>query len=95
MELCLAVIAVFLLSMLDAHFTLILLENGGRELNPLMAWAIGINPWFFLCLKFTMTGLGLAALCLLQNYFLSRKAMAGLLAVYSFFGLYHIYNFLS
>lgn len=43
------------LSILDATFTLMLLEAGGSELNPVMQWALDRNLWFFAGLKMLLT----------------------------------------
>ncbi len=48
-------IGILLLSMIDAFFTLRLIDKGGSELNPLMAYLLSINIDSFVFVKFIMT----------------------------------------
>jgi len=45
-------------SVLDALFTLLFIQNGGGEANPLMAVAIHSGETHFVGLKMAMTGIG-------------------------------------
>ena len=52
-------IGIFLLCCLDAHFTLILLDRGAEEINPLMAALLNHGVQTFVYTKLTITGFGL------------------------------------
>lgn len=49
------VIAITLMSLLDAFFTLHILDRGGIEVNPFMAALLAVNTNFFLIGKFVTT----------------------------------------
>ncbi len=55
-------ISILLLCALDAHNTLILLQHGATELNPLMNAVIQQSSYLFLICKFTLTGLAVVVL---------------------------------
>jgi len=44
------------LSIVDAFFTTVLLQNGSQELNPLLAYLIELDATLFLAIKFFITG---------------------------------------
>lgn len=48
--------ALMTLSVVDAFFTTLLLENGSEELNPLLAYLMNIDLYAFLAVKFFITG---------------------------------------
>ena len=35
----------------DAMFTMYAVSRGATELNPIMAWALNVDPIFFMCVK--------------------------------------------
>ncbi len=81
---------VLALSILDAVFTLAHLDRGGREINPLMDWAIGIGPLAFLAIKCFLTGSGMLLL-VLHRFFAGVKIMlAAVLSLYSLLMVYHL-----
>ena len=47
------------LSIIDAFFTLVLLENGSRELNPLLEFLLQVDTSLFLGVKFFITAMGI------------------------------------
>lgn len=49
------IIIILLLSMLDALFTLLLVDNGAREVNPLMAYYLDRGPILFFSIKYFLT----------------------------------------
>ena len=63
---------ILILSIFDALFTLILIENGSSELNPVMAYFLqhGILP--FIVAKYFLTSIGVVILLILKNVFLTR-----------------------
>ena len=68
-----ATIAVILmLSILDALFTLILIENGSSELNPVMAYFLQHGFLPFILAKYILTCIGVVILLIFKNVFLTR-----------------------
>ena len=67
-----AIAAILMLSILDALFTLILIENGSSELNPVMAYFLqhGLLP--FIVTKYFLTSIGVVILLIFKNVFISR-----------------------
>lgn len=87
-----ALVAIGLLCALDAVFTLLYLQKGGAEANPLMAALIdGAGPVQFLVLKCAVTNLGLIVLCLHKNFRFVKPVIMSLLGIYSALFAYHIY----
>ncbi len=52
-----AALLLMLLCVLDSYFTLILIQYGASELNPLLAWALNKHVMFFFILKYVLTAL--------------------------------------
>jgi hypothetical protein len=53
----LAALTVMLFCILDAFFTLILLERGASELNPFLAWLLEIDVMWFYSAKYIITAI--------------------------------------
>ncbi|MHC4339544.1 MAG: DUF5658 family protein [Planctomycetota bacterium] len=86
------ILGILVLSLLDMVFTLIHLEAGGTEANPLMAWTLawGGNP-AFTSVKLVSTLLGLFVL-LIHVRFRRVKTLLGLaFALYAGIFLFHTY----
>ena len=87
-----ALVSIGALCALDAVFTLLYLQKGGTEANPIMEALIDrAGPRAFLVLKCLVTNLGLFVLCLHKNFPLVKQVIVGLVAVYGTLFLYHIY----
>lgn len=86
-----ALVAIGALCALDAVFTLIYLQKGGTEANPLMDHLIGWGPQPFVIVKCGITNLGLMVLCLHKNFRHVKKVIGGLLFLYSALLVYHLY----
>lgn len=85
-------ITIGLLCALDAVFTLIHLQKGGSEANPIMDALITVaGPRLFLILKCVVTNVGLLVLCVHKNFRFVRSVIGGLLLVYAALLAYHIY----
>lgn len=84
-------IAFLFLNLLDAHFTLIYLQRGGEEANPVAVGLLHLGMESFIFLK----GLGITAgavfFCLLRNW---RNARLGVLLVLFFYQLLFAYHLL-
>lgn len=85
----LLVLAILVLNVFDAFFTLIWLHRGGAEGNPVMAWLIelGIGP--FLVQKCFIVGGSLLTLVVHKNFRFARIGLRSLATVYSLLILYH------
>jgi hypothetical protein len=50
-----AAVLMMLLCILDSYFTLLLLQYGSSELNPILAWALKQHVLFFFLFKYSVT----------------------------------------
>ena len=74
------IVFILFLSVLDAIFTLLLLQHGAVEINPVMAFYIDVGPYAFLAVKYGLTSLGVVFLLLFRNVVLkSLRIRAGAL----------------
>jgi hypothetical protein len=90
--LAVALVAIGLLCAVDAVFTLLYMQKGGDEANPVMKALIdAAGPRNFLVLKCVITNLGLVVLCLHKNFRFVRPVIGALLFVYSALFGYHLY----
>jgi hypothetical protein len=85
------VVALFIVvgSCLDAYFTLLHLQNGAREANPLMNFAIEVGPLFFLALKSAITGAGVLALVAVRQRRLRALGLGTVALCYCVLLTYH------
>ena len=67
-----AITAILMLSIFDALFTLILIDHGSTELNPVMAYFLehGLLP--FIVVKYCLTSSGVVILLIFKNVFLTK-----------------------
>jgi len=70
------VVIILLLSVTDAALTLLLIEHGAMEINPVMAFYLGLGPFIFLFVKYALTSAGLVILVLFRSRFLSSVRMS-------------------
>jgi hypothetical protein len=91
-----AVIAVALLSVADAYFTLHELTRGATEANPVMRAALSLGNGAFIVLKTVVTVTGAAFLGLHKTWPLGRVCLFiavgayAVLTVYHLVGIYHV-----
>jgi len=83
--------AVFALNVADALFTLVWVERGGSEANPVMDWFLQQGEWVFLGQKCIVVGLWLVILVVHKNFQIARAGLWFLLVLYGSILLYHIY----
>lgn len=79
------------LNILDSFFTMMILDAGGWEANPIVKAVMdahGDNFWFW---KFAMVSCCLLLLCLHSRYKLVKKAMVALTSLYLAVVIYQIY----
>ena len=86
-----ALVAISALCALDAVFTLLYIQKGGSEANPVMAVVIEWGPLPFLVIKCVVTNLGLVILCLHKNFRYVKAVICWLLAIYSALLVYHLW----
>jgi hypothetical protein len=60
------------LSVLDAMFTLELIDRGAREVNPIMAYYLERGPFVFFCTKYLLTFASVLVILLCQSMFPGR-----------------------
>lgn len=80
-------IGTMLLSCADAFLTLILIENGMFEANPVMAAAMQQGTGLFVASKMALTGTGILSLVYLARTQFLNRIRTGLILT-SFFSLY-------
>jgi hypothetical protein len=66
------VLIVLALSLLDAVLTLILLDKGAVELNPVMQYYINLGPEIFVMVKYGLTALALMIMVVLNAIISAR-----------------------
>ncbi len=97
-----AFIIILILCMIDAKITILILEAGGREINPIMDWALSLGVTWFQIIKFTITGICLFFLIIHKNFVILgglinvRTVVTAILILYSALVIYElfIYRFL-
>ena len=78
------------LNILDAFFTIIIMESGGLEVNPLVRWAIdyyGDNAW---SLKFAVVSCGSILLCLHSHFRMAKVSIMVIAALFSGVVIYQL-----
>jgi hypothetical protein len=83
-------ILVYVGSLLDAGLTLLHLENGGSEANPLMHLALAHGPTVFIALKLSLTGLAAWWLAAHQQWSLAVRGLQALALGYGMVVVYHL-----
>jgi hypothetical protein len=81
--------SVFLLNVGDAFFTMLWLERGGQEANPVMAFFLDIGPGAFLVQKCLIVGFWLLILVVHKNFRFARVGLYVTLVVYGILMLVH------
>ena len=89
------VLFVTLASGLDALFTLLHIESGATEMNPIMNFALGHGVGFFLAAKVALTSIGCCFLALHQHFRLGREGLRWLTIAYTVLLVYHATIFLA
>lgn len=86
----LAICAIALLNAADSFFTLVHLQNGGIELNPVAAALLGAGRLGFVVLKSILIALPLLVLCLHKNFLLARLGLWVGAVTYTLLVVYHL-----
>lgn len=74
----------------DSFFTLVHLQNGGTEVNPVAALLLETGRSGFVVLKSAVIGLALCVLCLHKNFHLARLGMWTAAGAYTLLFAYHL-----
>ncbi|MGB0953192.1 MAG: DUF5658 family protein [Planctomycetota bacterium] len=82
--------AFLMLNLLDAHFTLIYLQRGGEEANPVAVRLLYAGMGTFIGVKAIGVGLGAMVFCILNNFRNARIGVAIALCFYQLLLLYHM-----
>ena len=67
-----AITAILMLSICDALLTLILIDRGASEINPVMAYFLKYGPLPFIIAKYILTSFGVVILLIFKNTFLTK-----------------------
>ena len=82
---------VALMNACDSFFTLLHLQDGAIELNPVAAWMLTTGRVGFVLLKSVLITLPLVVLCLHKNVPLARVGLGLAAAVYTALVAYHLW----
>ena len=74
----------------DSFFTLVHLQAGGIELNPVAQQLLETGRWNFVFAKSFLIGLALTVLVLHKNFFLARVGLWTAAGTYSALVVYHL-----
>jgi hypothetical protein len=89
------VLFVSICSALDALFTLLYLQYGGSEANPLMAVVLHQGTTSFVGLKMGLTGIGTLILAMHQHFWLGLQGLYFLALAYTSLLAFHVFLFLG
>ncbi len=82
-------IAIILFCVFDAIMTLIIIQAGGKEVNPVMKYIMDKDVMMFFWVKFSMTSLGMLILVSHKTFVICR-GVTGSSAIKSIFVLYFL-----
>ena len=77
-------------SALDALLTLMHIQQGGHEANPIMAMAMNQGTTSFVTAKMALTSLGAILLAIHQNFWLGIRGLYSLALIYAGLLVYHL-----
>jgi hypothetical protein len=86
----LILLCIFILNIGDAAFTLLWLQRGGGEGNPVMQFMLDIGVGAFLFQKCIVVGIWLLVLTAHRNYRTARVGLWSTLSVYTLLIVYHL-----
>lgn len=82
--------AFLVLNLLDAHFTLIYLQRGGEEANPVAVRLLDAGMGTFIGVKAVGVGIGALVFCILNHFRNGRIGVVLALSFYQLLLLYHM-----
>ncbi len=81
-----AAVAVMILCVMDAFFTLLLIDRGASELNPFLAWMLEIDTMWFYLSKYLITAICVLWVVMHKHFnffgFKGRHILTGAIACY-------------
>jgi len=83
------ILSVFLMNVGDAFLTMLWLQRGGREANPIMDFFLDIGPGAFLLQKCLVVGVWLVVLLVHKNFRFARLGLYASLVVYALLMIVH------
>lgn len=83
------ILGIVVLSIADLVLTLLYVQAGGEEANPVMAWALSHGPDVFALIKLGVTVVGVLVLLLHIRYPRVRRCVQGIFLLYCLLMLYH------
>ena len=89
-RLWLLILWVAIMNMADSFFTIIHLQNGGIELNPIAAALLESGRTGFVIWKSSLIAVPLLVLCVHKNFVLARVGILAAAATYTALCVYHI-----
>jgi len=91
--LLLALLWIALMNTGDSFFTLVHLQNGGTEVNPVAALLLETGRTGFVVLKSTVIATALCVLCIHKNFQLARLGLWTAAGAYTLLFAYHLLLF--
>lgn len=90
----LAILWIALMNAADSFFTIVHLQNGGQEVNPIAGALLGTGRAQFVLIKSAIISLALLVLCLHKNFHLARLGLWLAAVAYTCLLGYHLALFL-
>lgn len=88
-----ALLWVALMNVGDSFFTLVHLQNGGSEVNPVAGMLLNTGRTGFVVLKSSVIALSLCVLCIHKNFYLARVGLWTAALAYTLLCVYHLLLF--
>lgn len=85
------IILILALNILDSLFTMIILDLGGREFNPVLRSVMTLHGDQFWIYKFIMVSFSLVLLCLHQGFRFFRGIIIAITTIYLLIVLYQVF----
>ncbi|MFT5289179.1 MAG: hypothetical protein ACI8QS_001187 [Planctomycetota bacterium] len=93
MRLWYLVLWVAMMNVGDSYFTLVHLQNGGIEVNPIAQELLGTGRFWFVFVKSSLIGIALVVLAIHKNFYLARVGIFVSAATYTLLVIYHLMLF--
>jgi len=84
-----------LLNLFDSHFTMLYLQRGGEEANPVAVALLNMGPGVFVLVKALGIGLAASLFCIFKNFRNGRIGVVIALLLYQLLLLYHLTLYLN
>lgn len=92
-RLWMVVLWVALMNVGDSYFTLVHLQAGGVEMNPVAQGLLGMGRFAFVFLKSVLIGVALVVLAVHKNFYLARVGVYVSAGTYTLLVIYHLLLF--